>query len=58
MREECSLPKREKCFYSPKHNEEEASLADDYVHMLTDEDIDAVFTAPEIQPFNVSKEAL
>ena len=45
VREESPIPEREEWFYSLDHDEEEVSPTDDYVHMLTEEDIDALFTS-------------
>ena len=58
VREECSAPQREECSCLLGPEEEEVSLADDCVHMLTEEDINAEFATCEIQPFNVSEEDL
>lgn len=58
VREEGPIPKREECSYFRNLEEEEVSPVDDCVHMLTEEDIDALFSAQEIQPFTMSKKGL
>ena len=58
VREECSAPEREECSYLPDPEEEKVASTNDCVHMLKEEDLDALFAACEIQPFNVSEEVL
>lgn len=56
--EESPSLEKEECSYPPKYDEDEDFPREDNVHILTDEELDALFSDDNMQPFTVSESDL